>query len=190
MKLKLEVMRKIFNIGLLVLAATMFTSCEKIKDIFDVEEDTMLEGWLNIEVDEAVMKTTNGYEFSEKVLVSPLDDEDIAEYEENIERIKATNVIATIKDVSKDDVVFEAGTKIIVKGTTELTWELKEPWPIVVGDEITLGDDVDLKLYKKITQMLSDFETLTIIAEGECNQTNVYVTLVVGIDVTFTANPL
>jgi hypothetical protein len=183
-------MRKLLNIGLLILVTTMFTSCEKIKSIFDVEENTTLEGWLYVEVDEPVVKSTNGHEFYHEVTVNPLDDADIDEYQDNIKKIKATNIVATIKDVNKADVVFEKGTKIIVKGSSEVSWILQEPWPIVIGDEITLSDDATVKIYKAVTQMLTDLETLTIIADGECNQTGVYVTLVVGIDVLVTANPL
>ena len=183
-------MKKLVNIALLFMLPAMFTSCEKIKGIFDVEIDTNLEGWLMIDVDEPVQKTTNGFDFYEEVPVSPLDDEDIAEYEKNIKKIKVSKVVATIKDVNKEGVVFEKGTKIIVKGSTVVTWELLEPWPIVVEDKIVLGDDVSVEIYKKVTKMLTDLETLTVIADGTCNQTGVFVTLVVGIDVKVTANPL
>jgi len=183
-------MRKLFNIGVLVLVAAMFTSCEKIKSIFDVEEETTLEGWMYIEVDEPVAKSANGHEFYHKITVNPLDDADIDEYQDNIKKIKVTNIIATIKDVNKANVVFEEGTIITVKGSSMVAWTLEEPWPIVVGDDIVLGDDVSVKIYNKVTDMLTDLETLTIIADGECNQTGVSVTLVVGIDVLVTANPL
>ena len=183
-------MKNLFNIGMLVLLTTMFTSCEKIKSIFDVEVKSTLEGMLYIDVEEPVQKSTNAYDFYEEVKVSPLDDEDIAEYEDNIKKIKATKIVATVKDVNKADVVFEKGTKITVKGTKVVSWTLSEPWPLEIGDEITLGDDVTVKLYKAVTEMLTDLETLTVIAEGTCNQKEVYVTLVVGIDVVVTANPL
>jgi hypothetical protein len=183
-------MRKLIHIALLFILPALFTSCEKIKGIFDVEEKTTLEGWLMIDVDEPVQKSTNGFDFYEEVDVSPLDDEDIAEYEENIKKIKVTKVIATVKDVNKEGVEFEKGTTITVKGSTEVTWTLLEPWTIVVGDEILLGDDVNVKIYKSVTKMLTDLETLTVIADGTCNQTGVFVTLVVGIDVKVTANPL
>jgi hypothetical protein len=183
-------MRKLVNIALLFMLPAFFTSCEKVKDIFDVEFKTTLEGWMMIEVDEPIQKSTNGFDFYEEVYVNPLDDEDIAEYEENIERIEVTEVIATVKDVNKEGVEFEKGTMIIVKGSEEVTWTLLEPWPIIVGDEIVLGDDVNVKIYKSVTKMLSDQETLTIIADGTCNQEGVFVTLVVGIDVKVTANPL
>jgi len=183
-------MKKLVNIALLFMLPVLFTSCEKIKGIFDVEVKTTLEGWLVIDVDEPVQKSTNGFDFYEEVPVSPLDDEDIAEYEENIKKIKVTKIVATIEDVNKEGVEFEKGTRITVKGSTEVTWELLEPWTIVVGDEIVLGDDVSVEIYKKVTKMLTDLETLTVIADGTCNQTGVYVTLVVGIDVKVTANPL
>lgn len=190
MKLKIGAMKKLFNMGMLILGIALFTSCEKIKSMFDVEENATLYGTLFIDVDEPARKSTNGYDFYQYVTISPLDDEDIAEYKENIKKIKATNIVATIKDVNKEDVVFEKGTMITVKGSSEVTWTLQEPWNIVIGDNILLGDDVNVKIYKAVTQMLTDLETLTIIAEGTCNQTGVYVTLEVGIDVKFTANPL
>ena len=183
-------MKNLFNIGMLVLVTTMFTSCQKIKSLFDVELKSTLEGTLLIDVDEPAQKSTNGYDFYEEVTVDPLDDDDIDEYQDNIKKIKATKIVATIKDVNKADVVFEKGTKITVKGTNVVSWTLTEPWPIEIGDEITLSDDDTVKLYKAVTEMLTELQTLTIIAEGTCNQTGVYVTLVVGIDVVVTASPL
>jgi len=184
-------MKNLFNIGMLVLMTTLFTSCQKIKSLFDVELKSTLEGTLLIDVVEPAQKSTNGYDFYVEELVDPLEDDDIDEYQNNIKKIKATNIVATIKDVNKADVVFEKGTKITVKGSTDVVyWTLAEPWPIEIGDEITLSDDDTLKLYKAVTEMLTDLQTLTIIAEGTCNQTGVYVTLVVGIDVVVTASPL
>jgi hypothetical protein len=92
--------------------------------------------------------------------------------------------------VNKQDVVFEKGTKISVKGSVLVEWILDEPWNVTVGDEITLNDQETLKLYNKVTNMLTNLEALTIIAQGTCNQSGVSVTLKVGIDVKYTANPL
>ena len=47
-------MKNLFNIGMLVLLTTMFTSCEKIKSMFDVEVKSTLEGMLYIDVEETV----------------------------------------------------------------------------------------------------------------------------------------
>ncbi|MFN2126785.1 MAG: hypothetical protein ACK2TU_02900 [Anaerolineales bacterium] len=175
---------------MLITISVMVSSCEKIKSIFDVEVITTLSGTLLIDVDEPVKKSTESYSFYHSVPVSPLDDEDIAEYQDNIKKINTTKIIATIEDVNKTDVVFEKGTMITVKGSSEVTWTLQEPWPITEGQEIILDDDVNIEIYKTVTNMLTDLETLTIIAQGTCNQTEVYVTLVVGIDVKVTANPL
>jgi hypothetical protein len=183
-------MKNQLRIVLLVALSISITSCEKIKSIFDVEFDTTLEGYLFIDVNESLQKSTASYSFYQETFVDPLQDEDIAEYEENIKKIKVTNVIATITDVNKPDVVFLKGTRITVKGSTTVTWTLEDEWPIVVGDEIVLGDDVSVKIYKAVTEMLSDKESLTIIAQGDCNQKEVYVSLKVGIDVEVTASPL
>ncbi len=183
-------MRKLVHITLLFLLPAMFNSCQKIKSIFDVEFDTQLSGTLYIDVDDPVQKSTDAYSFHHEVMVSPLDDKEIAEYEENIKQIDVAKIVATITDVNKEDVEFEKGTKITVKGSSEITWTLAESWPIVTGDEIVLGDEASVAVYKSVAQMISDMETLTIIASGTCNQTEVYVTLVVGIDLKVTANPL
>jgi len=184
-------MKNMVYLVMLISIAAIVSSCEKIKSIFDVELNTTLSGTLLIDVDEPAKKSTESYSFYQSVDVSPLDDEDIAEYEDNIKKIKVTKIIASIEDVNKEDVVFEKGTMITIKGSSdELTWILQEPWTIIEGEEIILNDDVSVEIYKTITKMLTDLETLTIIAQGNCNQTGVYVTLVVGIDVKVTANPL
>jgi hypothetical protein len=183
-------MKNLVNLGLLLIFTLTLSSCQKIKSLFDVEVETTLNGNLYIDVMESAMKTTLSTHFHEEVVVDPLDDDDIAEYDKNITEIKATNVIATVVDVSKEGVVFEKGTFITVKGSQEVTWQIDEPWAIEEDDQLILGDNVSVKIYDKITTMLSNRETLTIIADGYCNQTGVSVTLKVGIDVTVTANPL
>ena len=183
-------MRKAIHVAIFVILAGTINSCEMIRGWFDVEGDTVLAANLLIDVLDPAIKSTTGFDFYEEAYIDPLSDDDIAEYQENLNEIKATNIVATVTSVNKQDVVFEKGTKISVKGSVLVEWILDEPWNVTVGDEITLNDQETLKLYNKVTNMLTNLEALTIIAQGTCNQSGVSVTLKVGIDVKYTANPL
>ncbi|MGW8314347.1 MAG: hypothetical protein ACWGNV_02015 [Bacteroidales bacterium] len=183
-------MRKVIPIAMLVLLAGTISSCKKIKSWFDVEGDTSLSTNLYIDVMDDAMKSTASTHFYQEAYIDPLDDEDIDKYQENITKIQATNIVAIVTSVNKDNVVFEKGTFIAVKGSDEAKWILDEPWTVTVGDELTLLDDQTAKFYSKVTNMLTNLESLTVIADGYCNQTSVSVTIKVGIDVKYTANPL
>jgi len=187
-------MKKVTHIVLLVLLAGTITSCEKIKSWFDVEGDSTLSTSLNIDVAEPAMKSTNSIPFHDESPIDPLSDKDIAEYQENIKKIEATNIVATVTSVNGKeegtDVIFYKGTYFAVKGSQEAKWILDEDWNVRVNDEITLKDDIGAVNYNKITEMLTDLEAVTVIADGKCNQSGVYVTLKVGIDIKYTANPL
>lgn len=187
-------MKKAIHFAILVMLAGTITSCEKIKSWFDVEGDSTLSTNLNIDVAEPAMKSTASITFHDEALIDPLSDKDIDEYQENIKEIEATNVVATVTSVNGKeegtDVIFYKETYFAVKGSQEAKWILDEDWNVKVNDKITLKDDIGAVNYNKITDMLTDLETVTVIAHGECNQSGVYVVLKVGIDIKYTANPL
>lgn len=183
-------MKKVIHIAMITLLAGTITSCEKIKSWFDVEGDTSFSTNLYIDVMDDAMKSTASTHFYKEAYIDPLDDDDIAEYQENINKIEVTNIVATVTSVSNDNVIFDKGTFIAVKGSDEAKWIIDEPWTVTVGDKITLKDDQTAKFYNKVTNMLTNLESLTVIADGYCNQTGVFVTIEVGIDVKYTANPL
>ena len=187
-------MKRATHIAILVLLAGTITSCEKIKSWFDVEGDSTLSTNLDIVVSEPAMKSTASIPFHDEAPIDPLSDYDIAEYQENIKKIEATNIVATVTGVSGKkegaDVIFYKGTYFAVKGSKEAKWILDEDWNVTVGDEITLKDDVGAVNYSKITEMLTNLEAVTVIADGTCNQSGVFVSLEVGIDIKYTANPL
>lgn len=183
-------MRKAIHLAIMVMLTGTFTSCEKIKSWFDVEGESSLSANLYIDVMEPSMKSTSSFDFYEEAFIDPLEDDDIAEYEKNIKRIEATKIAATVTSVNKENVIFEKGTKIAVKGSVYVEWTLTEPWNVTKGDVISLDDEKTLNLYNKVTEMLTNFESLTVIADGTCNQEDVSVVLNVGIDIEYTANPL
>jgi hypothetical protein len=180
-------MKKLTHIVLAVLLAGSMTSCDMIGELFGVDGETLLFGLMMISVDGSV-KSTTGFDFYEVVVIDPLDDDDIEEYKESISQIEATNIVATVTSVNGENVIFEEGSSITVKGSEQVVWTLEEPWVLEVGDELTLEDVTTSSAYKKVTEMLSDLEPLTIIAEGTCNQSGVSITLKVGIDVSYTAS--
>ncbi len=187
-------MKKAIHIALLVMFAGTITSCEKIKSWFDVEGESTLSTNLYIDVTDPVMKSTASIPFNNQALIDPLSDDDIAEYEENIKKIEATNIVATVTSVSGKaegtDVIFYKGTYFAVEGSQEAKWTLDEDWVVTKDDIITLKDDIGAVNYNKITEMLTNLEAVWVIADGTCNQSGVSVTLKVGIDIKYTANPL
>lgn len=185
---KADVMKKLTHITVAILLAGTMTSCDMIGELFGVDGATFLSGLMMISVDGS-LKSTSSFDFHEEITIDPLDDDDIAEYKESIEQIEATNIVATVTGVNGDNVIFEEGTSITLRGSEEIVWTLEEPWALEVGDELTLEDVKASNAYKKVTEMLTDLEPLTIIADGTCNQSGVSITLKVGIDVTYTASP-
>jgi hypothetical protein len=173
---------------MLVFVAGM-SSCESIKSIFDVEIDTVLSGDLDIEIQESPMKSTNGYDFESFTEVNPLEDDDVKEYEEKIKEFLVNGITVEAVYVDKGDVVFEEGTTFyITDANSKVTWTLKDNWTVLEGTTIDLEDLGDV--YKAVAEILNKKKKFTVGAMGTCSQTNVYITLRVGIDTKVIANPL
>ncbi len=182
-------MRNLVNIALLIVLGAGLSSCEKIKSIFDVEFDTTLSGDLDIDVQEPALKSTNSYSFQSSASVDPLDDDDIAEYIDNIKDMAVDGVVASVEYVNKSNVVFKNGTFFKISDNQDaVIWTLAGDWPITEGTEITL-DDLG-GVYETVSDILNRKGTFSISTEGECSETGVSITIRIGIKTTVTANPL
>lgn len=182
-------MRNLVKYALLIMLAAGISSCEKIRSIFDVEIDTTLSGELDIDIQDQALKSVLDYAFKSQEDIDPLDDDDIAEYEENIKDMDVKGILATVVYVSKENVEFKAGTAFSISDQmSNVVWTLDDDWPIAEGTTITLGDLGDV--YKAVAEILNRKKPFTIGAEGTCTQTDVYITIRMDIDTKVTANPL
>ena len=182
-------MRNLVKIALLVMLTAGLSSCEKIKSIFDVEFETTLSGDLDIDIQESARKSTNSYEFQTWSDVDPLDDDEIAEYIDNIKDFAVDRVVAEVIFVNKGSVLFESGTTFSISDNTgTVSWTLGSDWEIVEGTEITLEDVGGV--YKAVADILNKKGAFQVGAEGVCSETGVSITIRIGIDTKVTASPL
>lgn len=183
------IMRNLLKIALLVALSAGLSSCEKIKSIFDVEFDTTLSGDLDIDIQESARKSTNSYEFQKWAEVDPLDDDDIAEYIDNIKDFAVDGVSAKVIYVNKGNVLFESGTTFsITDNIDKVSWTLGSDWAVEEGQELPLEDGAGV--YEAVASILKKKSTFTVGAEGVCSETNVSITIRIGIDTKVTASPL
>ncbi len=184
------VMKNLMKIGLLLALVVSISSCEKVKGLFDIDFDTTFKGDLEIEIPESELKSAEFHEFHSTVEVKIEDYDDIVEYGENIREINVDSILATVKDVNKDDVVFSKGTTFSIYDTEDkATWELENDWDIVVGTKITLGD-IGTEKYNTVKRILEKQKAFTISGDGYCTQKGVSITIRLSINTTVVANPL
>ena len=183
-------MKNLIRVVLLLIMTAGLSSCEKVRSIFDVEFDTTLSGDLEIDIqDMEVLKSAEVYAFQAEVSVDPLDNEDIADYIDNIKEMNVDDVILSVEYVNKQDVVFKSGTYFRVANyANEVTWTLSGDWPIVEGTEITLEDLGGT--YDALEKILDTKGVFTVSTEGTCTETNVFIVIRLGIDTKVTASPL
>jgi len=182
-------MKNHVKIVLLVLLTAGISSCEKIKSLFDVEFNSTFSGDMDIDIQDPVTKSTSSYEFHSATSVDPLDDADFAQYVDNIKDIAVSGVVAEVLFVNKENVLFESGTTFsITDSHSTVSWILGSDWEIVEGTEITL-DDIGGG-YGELEDILNKKGAFTISAEGVSSETNVAITLRIGIDTEITASPL
>ena len=183
-------MRNLLNIFMLVILTAGLSSCEKIKGLFDVEFETILQGDLDIYIQESVMKSTANHEFEKYATVNMFDDIDIAEYEENIRYFEVNGVMAEVMFVDKENVVFKSGTILTIFDDTDgVEWTMQDDWPIAKGTKLTLKD-IGGEVYQKVKTILDKKGEFKVGAKGESSEDNVHITLRIGIDTKVIANPL
>jgi hypothetical protein len=182
-------MRNLMNFAILLALVAGLSSCEKIKSLFDVDFDTTFSGDLDIDIPESALKSAIGYEFQVQATIDPLDDEDVAEYIDNIKEMQVNDVLATVVAVNKENVAFESGTFFKIADDTDVvTWTLTSDWPITEGTELTLGDLGGT--YKVVQDILERKGPFKIGVEGTCTQKGVNITIRLSIDTKVIASPL
>jgi len=172
---------------LLMLALTLsLTSCEKIKNLFDIKVDTNIEGELYIQTDDTELKSTEGYGFNETITVQVIND-DLYEYQDEINDFMVSGATATVDSLSVDQVVLLAGTTFSISNDNHsVVWTLGSDFPISEGTSFDLGDD---GLYDVLEDIFNDMLPITMTAVGAADQGNVFMIIRLGVETTVTVNP-
>jgi len=186
-------MKNLGIVALVILLSASFTSCEKVKGIFDVDVETTLSGDLEIDIPESATKATGYYEFESTAVIDPTDNPDVADNAEKIKEITADGIIATVTFVSvgdqpTDDLVLFKGTTFTIKNSTiEASWTLQDEWPIQKGFELKL-EDVE-HIYDDVSAILTSVDPFTISCKGAASLKGISITITIDIDCTVTGNP-
>jgi len=179
-------MKSLSRVFLLAILAAGVASCS----LFDVEFDTTFEGDLAIEVeDPAVKSAVEAYPFDASFTINVLDDEDVYEYQDNIDDFIVSGVTAKVTWINADGVELLAKSAFtITNGTRTATWTLPVNVPIEQGTSFNLENLGDI--YKTVSAILADMKPFTVSAVGECNKAPVSAIIRLGIETKVVANPL
>ena len=186
-------MKNLGIVALVILLSASFTSCEKVKGLFDVDVETTMSGDLDIDIPESALKAAGPYEFDTLVVVDPMDYGDVAENEERIESITADGIIAKVEAVNIgekniEDLVLTDVSFTIKNSSISATWTRTEEWPIQVGSTLTLEDINDV--YSGVNEILTSIDPFTITCKGKSSLKGISITIVVDINCTVTGNLL
>ena len=187
-------MKNLGIVALVILLSASFTSCEKVKGIFDVDVETTLSGDLEIDIPESATKAAGYYEFESFAVIDPTVNDDVADNADRIKEITADGIIATVTFVSvgdqpTDDLVLFKGTTFTIKNSTiEASWTLQDEWPIQKGSELKL-EDVQGIIYGEVSTILTTLEPFKIICKGAASLKGISITITIDIDCTVTGNP-
>jgi len=183
-------MKTSIKVTFFVLLFTVLASCDALNDLTNVEFDTDLSTDLNINVNDALAKSTiDSYSFSAMATLDPLSDPDVEEYADKIEDYDVNSLTATVLSVSKPDVKLLAGTFFKVYDSTDSAkWTLDADFDVVPEAEYLLDNTAGN--WDKVRQILKRNAVFTVLTEGESSTNNVSIVIELSIGATVTANPL
>jgi hypothetical protein len=179
-------MKYTFRILVLAMLTASLSSCEGIRNLFDVEIETTIEGDLNFVTDEVELKSTEDVAFNASVTVPVLND-DLYEYEENIKDFMTSDVTIEVLSVDSADVILRSGSSFTIENmNASYIWTLTSDWPIEAGMSVTLNPaSLDV-----IDDILEDMLPFTMSTSGTCNKGGVTIWLRYGIETKAVATPL
>ena len=179
-------MKYTFRMLVLAMLTASLSSCEGIRNLFDVEIETTIEGDLNFVTDEVELKSTEDVAFNASVTVPVLND-DLYEYEENIKDFMTSDVTIEVLSVDSADVILRSGSSFTIENANAgYTWTLTADWPIEAGMSVTLNPaSLDV-----IDDILEDMLPFTMSTSGTCNKGGVTIWLRYGIETKAVATPL
>ncbi|MCD4711499.1 MAG: hypothetical protein K8R52_11695, partial [Bacteroidales bacterium] len=129
---------------------------------------------------------TDAFGFNKSITIQVLND-DLYEYEDEIEDFLVSGVTATVDSISETDVVILEGSTFTMSNSSyTVVWSLGSDWPVSVGSSLDL---VDAGLYDMVEDILNDRVAFTLSAVGESNKGGVTIVIRLGIETTVTVNP-
>lgn len=167
--------------------ATTFTSCEKVKDLANVEIETTFES-SSITVTpelEAIGKVQGGtYKFDVEELIDFVNNQDIKDYLDQIEDFDVESLVISFEDVSES---FNAETLKFIMFNSKQNKEFAFLNQIIEnGSEITISEDD----FEAIISILKDIENFSFKIQGDgCDKNNNF-KVKAKLKVKITANPL
>lgn len=175
-------MRTILKFLPVILMVFLTLSC----DLLNVDVDKDLTAILNINVDEAALKSTEGVTFNEMTV---LDLSSYDEYADKIVEVDVGNVLARVETVSEEGLIFYANTSFSVSDDEgSVTWTLDEDWPLEENTVLTL-EDLD-GIYDDLAAILLRKGNVTVTAVGECSKGGVFVSIAIDMETVITGNLL
>ena len=162
-------------------------SCDKAKDLADVEFDAQLTTpEMTIAPSHSKKSGETGYDFSTTETINPLSNADIKEYLDKIQNWDINSVEIIVVSVSKAGTHLTAGTELEMKSDSNTsTLKFENDTPIEVGTTY----DLPTEIYKGVESILNEKKEFTVSLTGGLNN-DAIVVFKVNIDVTITANPL
>lgn len=179
-------MKKLITPLLSLLLIITLGSCDKVKELADVDFDANLET-PNMTITPTMGKTLgSGYEFIVSNKINPLGNSDINKYLDKIKEWDINAIEVMVVSVSETDTYLKSGTKLEMKSSNHTaTTTFDTDTPIFAGYVYKVPTSV----HSKVEQILNDKEEFDVSFMGGLNN-NATVIMKVKIDVTITANPL
>ena len=180
-------MKKLFTPLVALLLVFSLGSCDKAKELFDVDFDATLETE-NMTISPPLGKDlrTSGYEFLVSNKINPLGNTDIKKYLDKIKNWDINAIEVEVVSISESGTYLKAGTKLEMKSSKHSAMSIfTEDTPIHAGYKYKVPSSE----HSKVEAILNDKEEFDVTFTGGLNN-NATVIMKVMIDVTITANPL
>ena len=186
-------MKKLVMLSSLFIGAMlMFSSCEKIKDLTDVDFDADLKADVQTmsEGEEAatVLKGTQEkvYHFEGHATVDPTSESEVKKYWKKIRAWEVKRITVVVKNISKEAVLQEGQLVVKDESTNEILFsETVSDLQLRSGAAVFSISGAD---WGEVISALTDKHSLVVGVEGDLDQPSVSVTYGVVISVKITAN--
>ncbi len=181
------------TLKLLVIAfisTTLFTlnSCEKVKDLTDVEFDATIKTDLDVTSGTGV-KGDTVYTFEGEATFDPTEDEMINEYWNVIKEWRIKKIIISVKNIDKETLLTEASVVINdVDNNNEVLFHRQVQEMKLKKDKIILS--VEEAEWNSLSNALNNKDKIYAHIEGGVDNPNVNIVFGVEIQVHVVANPL
>ncbi len=188
--MKKQMFLKVF---LLFFMSLMFSNCEKIKDLTDVDFDASLKAdiqatsvageYMNLlKVSEAY------YPFSGSAVIDPTSNSDIKKYWKKIRKWEVKKITVRIKSISEPTNLIKGDLTISDESTESILLQKHvEDMPLSNGTTVLTLTGSD---WSKIIKALDSKHSLMVEVSGALDKPSVNVTFQVILDLKVTANPL